>query len=306
MVSVAQIKELRELSGAGMSACKSALEEANGDIKRASEILREKGLAAAAKKAGRVAAEGLVTAKLSADRKSGTLVEVNSETDFVAKNDDFVAYVAQVAEQVLGSGAADVDALLAEKWVGDASQTVDEVLKQKISTIGENIGIRRFAKYDAGADSAVVEYIHTGGRVGVMLEIAAANISDAVLEAGRNVCMHIALMAPQYVSSSDMSPEDVAAEKDFITKTAMKENEASDKPKPAQVIEKMVEGRLAKSLKEICLVDQAYVKNEELTVAAYLKTVDANVKRFTRFERGEGIEKKEENFAEEVAKVAKG
>jgi len=305
--SVAQIKELRELSGAGMSACKSALDESGGDVKRAVKILREKGLAAAAKKAGRVAAEGLVMAKLTADRKNGALVEVNSETDFVAKNEDFVAFVGQVAAQVLDSNSDTVEALLTEKWVGDASQTVSGVLTHKISTIGENIGIRRFVRYAASANGAVVEYIHTGGRVGVMLEITASDINDAVLEAGRNICMHIALMAPQYISSAEISPEQLAAEKDILTKTALNENEKSDKPKPAQVIEKMVEGRLAKNLKEICLVDQAYVKNEELTIAAYLKTVgDVAVARFARFERGEGVEKKEENFAEEVAKAMHG
>ena len=182
-VTAAMVKELREISGAGMSACKNALVEANGDIKRAVEILREKGLAAAAKKAGRVAAEGLVMAKLSADRKNGALVEVNSETDFVAKNEDFVAFVGQVAEQVLASGANDVDALLSEKWIGDASQTVKDVLAHKVATIGENIGIRRFARYATSANGAVVEYIHTGGRVGVMLEVTSAEMSDAVLEA---------------------------------------------------------------------------------------------------------------------------
>ena len=307
MASVAQIKELRELSGAGMSACKNALDESGGDVKRAVEILREKGLAAAAKKAGRVAAEGLVTSELSADRKKGAIVEVNSETDFVAKNEDFVAFVQNVAKQVLASGANDVDALVSEKYVADASQTLSEVLTHKISTIGENIGIRRFARFDAGENAAIVEYIHTGGRVGVMLEISADEINDAVLEAGRNVCMHIALMAPQYISSADISPEQMENEREVLKRTALNENAQSDKPKPEQVIEKMVEGRLAKGLKEICLLDQSYVKDEEMNVAKYLQSVgNATIARFARFERGEGVEKKEENFAEEVAKAMQG
>jgi len=307
-VTAAQVKELRELSGAGMSACKSALEESGGDVKRASEILREKGLAAAAKKAGRVAAEGLVLAEIAADRKSGAIVEVNSETDFVAKNEDFVAFVQQAAKHVLGSSANTAEEVLAEKWIGDTAQTVKDVLANKVATIGENIGIRRFARYAAGGNGAIVEYIHGGGRVGVMLEITAADMNDAILEAGRNICMQIAAMSPQFVSSADISPEYLANEKDILTKTALNENEQSDKPKPAAVIEKMVEGRLAKSLKEICLVDQEYVKDGELTVGNYLQTIgsDVCIARFVRFEKGEGVEKKEENFAEEVAKAMQG
>ena len=305
-VSVTMIKELREMSGAGMSACKNALEESGGDIKRAVEILREKGLAAAAKKAGRVAAEGLVMAELSADRKNGAIVEVNSETDFVAKNEDFVAYVQQVAKQVLNSNSETVDNLLEEKWVGDESQTVKDILTQKISTIGENIGIRRFTRYAASDNGAIVEYIHGGGRVGVILEITAPSINDAVIEAGRNICMQIAAMSPQFVSSADMSQEYIAKEKEILTKTALLENEQADKPKPEGVIVKMVEGRLQKQLKEICLVESEYVRDDSMTVGQYLKTVSADVLSFTRYEKGEGIEKKEENFADEVAKAIQG
>ena len=307
-VTAAQVKELRELSGAGMSACKGALDESGGDVKRAMEILREKGLSAAAKKAGRVAAEGLVMVEITPDRKSGAIVEVNSETDFVAKNEDFINFVQQMAKQALNSKADNVEKILEEKWTGDTSVTVKEALAQKVATIGENIGLRRFARYEAVANGAIVEYIHGGGRVGVMLEITAPTVTDAVLEAGRNLCMQIAAMSPQFVSSADISPEYLANEKEILTKTALNENETADKPKPAQVIEKMVEGRLAKSLKEICLVDQEYVKDGEHTVASYLKSVGADVAiaRFTRFERGEGVEKKEENFAEEVAKAMQG
>jgi len=302
-ITAAMVKELRELTSAGMAACKNALVEAEGDIKRAAEILREKGLAAAAKKAGRVAAEGLVAVAVAPDRASGALAEVNSETDFVAKNEDFITFVQQMANQALKSKAETTDDLLAEAWEPDPSQTAKDVLTQKIATIGENIGVRRFVRYNAGAGNSIVEYIHGGGRVGAMLEITGS--SDAVLEAGRNVCMQIAAMSPQFVSRDEVPAEHIATEKEILTKQAMQENEASDKPKPAQVIEKMVEGRLSKSLKEVCLEDQEYVKDGEHTVASYLKSVGADVKvvRFTRYEKGEGIEKKEVDFAAEVAEA---
>jgi len=305
-VTAAMVKELREISGAGMSACKDALVEANGDIKRAGEILREKGLATAAKKAGRIAAEGLVATALTNDRKKGAIVEVNSETDFVAKNEDFVSFVQNMAAQVLNSSATTVEALLTEKWVADPSQTAQEALTHKVVTIGENLGVRRFERYEAGVNSVIIDYIHGGGRVGVMLEISAADMNDAVLEVGRNVCMQIAAMSPQFVSSADMSQEYIAKEKEILTKTALTENEQETKPKPAGVIEKMVEGRLKKQLKEVCLVESEYVRDDSMTVGQYLETVKATVLRFVRFEKGEGVEKKEENFAEEVAKAMQG
>jgi len=305
-VTAAMVKELREISGAGMSACKDALVEANGDIKRAGEILREKGLATAAKKAGRIAAEGLVATALTDDRKKGAIVEINSETDFVAKNEDFVSFVQNMANQVLNSTATTVEAVLAEKWLADPSQTTQEVLTHKIATIGENLGFRRFERYEASANSIIIDYIHGGGRVGVMLEMNAADMNDAVLEVGRNVCMQIAAMSPQFVSSADMSQEYIAKEKEILTKTALTENEQEAKPKPEGVIEKMVEGRLKKQLKEVCLVESEYVRDDSMTVGQYLDTVKASVLRFVRFEKGEGVEKKEENFAEEVAKAMQG
>jgi len=305
-VTAAMVKELREMSGAGMSACKEALVEANGDIKRASEILREKGLATAAKKAGRIAAEGLVAVALSADCKKGAIVEVNSETDFVAKNDDFISLVKNMAQQALNSTATTVDELLAEKWVADPSQTAGEALAHKIATIGENLGLRRFERYEAGAGSALIEYIHGGGRVGVMLEIAAADINDEVVTVARNICMQISAMSPQFVSSADMSEEYITNEKKILLQTALNENEEEEKPKPPAVIEKMVEGRLKKQLKEICLVESEYVRDDSMSVGQYLDTVKASVKRFVRFEKGEGVEKKEENFADEVAKAMQG
>ena len=305
-VTAAMVKELRDISGAGMSACKNALVEANGDIKRASEILREKGLATAAKKAGRVAAEGLVAIALTPDRKKGAIVEVNSETDFVAKNEDFVKFVQDMANQALASTAETVDVLLAEKWIGDAGQTVQEALAHKVATIGENIGLRRFTRYQVSGNETLVDYIHGGGRVGVLVKLTAPAINDAVLEAGRNIGMQIAAMSPQFVSSQDMSQEYIANEKAILLKTALNENAEMEKPRPDNVIEKMVEGRLQKQLKEICLVESEYVRDDSMTVGQYLKTVSAEVVQFTRFEKGEGVEKKEENFAEEVAKAMQG
>jgi len=303
-VTAAMVKELREISGAGMSACKDALVEANGDMKRAVEILREKGLATAAKKAGRVAAEGLVAIALSADNKKGAIVEVNSETDFVAKNEDFITFVNNMSKQALESTSTTVDALLAEKWVADSAQTAQEVLVHKVATIGENLGLRRFERYET--NGALIGYIHGGGRVGVMLDISAPAINDAVLEVGRNVCMQISAMSPQFVSSAEMSQEYIENEKRILLQTALNENEQEEKPKPPGVIEKMVEGRLKKQLKEICLVESEYVRDDSMTVGQYLATVNAEVKRFVRYEKGEGVERKEENFAEEVAKVMQG
>ena len=305
-VTAAMVKELREISGAGMSACKDALVESNGDIKRAVELLREKGLATAAKKAGRVAAEGLVFTALSADGKKGAIVEVNSETDFVAKNEDFVTFVQNMAQQALGSSATSVDALLAEQWLADEKQTAHEVLTHKIATIGENLGLRRFERFEAAEGSAIVDYIHGGGRVGVMIELTAPQFNEATAEVGRNVCMQIAAMSPQFIASADMSTEYIAAEREILKKTALLENEQSEKPRPANIVEQMVEGRLKKQLKEICLVESEYVRDSSLTVGQYLSTVNAKVLRFVRFEKGEGVEKKEENFAEEVAKAMQG
>ena len=302
-ITASMVKELRELSGAGMSACKNALVEAKGDVKRAIEVLREKGLASAAKKAGRVAAEGLVATAILDSGKKGAIVEVNSETDFVAKNEDFVAFVKQVAMEALSSDVSTVDELLEKKWSYDPAQTVKDVLTQKIATIGENISIRRFEKYDASG--RVVDYIHGGGKIGVMLDVVSDEINDAVYEAGRNICMQIAAMSPQYLGRSEISAEYLVREKEILTQQANNENAEAEKPKPPQVIEKMVEGRLAKQLKEICLLDQEYVKEDKKTVAEYLKSVGKGTKivRFTRYEKGEGIEKKEEDFAAEVQKA---
>jgi elongation factor Ts len=309
-VTAAMVKELRDMSGAGMSACKNALVEAEGDMKRATEILREKGLAAAAKKAGRVAAEGLVLAATAEHGKRGAIVEVNSETDFVAKNEGFVNFVKAVNQQVLYSEAETVEALLEEKWAADPTQTVKDVLTQQISTIGENITIRRFERY-VPKTGAVLEYVHGGGRVAVMLEMHFNNCNDEscsgpCIEAGRNICMQIAAMSPQYVCQNCVDPDYIAKEIEFHTKQAIAEG------KPANIAEKMATGRMAKTFKEICLMEQEYVREDGMTVKEYLASVskDKNcthaIARFVRYEKGEGIEKEEVDFAAEVAAAVKG
>jgi elongation factor Ts len=301
-VTAAMIKELRELSGAGMAACKNALVESEAQMERAIEILREKGLAAAAKKAGRIAAEGLVSIVLTDDRKKGAVAEVNIETDFAAKGQGFIDYVNQVTAQVLNSNAGTVEALLAEPWAA-GNGTVQDELTQKIATIGENINIRRFERYTVDGDGVIVEYIHGGGKVGVMLEFESSAAGDSLVEAGRNLCMQIAAMSPRFVSRADVSADFIAREREILTQQAINEG------KDAKIAEKMVEGRLNKELKDFCLLDQEYVKESDMTVKQYLDGVSktlgtpVSVKRFVRFEKGEGIEKKVEDFAEEVSKA---
>jgi len=303
-VTAAMVKELRERSGAGLSACKEALVEANGDLERASEILREKGLAAAAKKAGRVAAEGLVYVTVSDDRKAGAIVEVNSETDFVAKNQDFISYVHQLGALALTSKADDMEAFLTEKM--PTGETVQESITHKVSIIGENIGLRRFERYIAGENGVVIQYIHGGGRVAVMMEMDSAVVNDELIEAGRNLCMQIAAMSPQFVARKDMPEEFIAKEKEIFIQQAINEG------RPANIAEKVVEGRLKKHLTTLCLLEQEYVKDGDMTCESYVasigKAIGANVSitRFVRYETGEGIEKKEENFAEEVSKAIGG
>lgn len=299
-ITAKMVKELRDLTNAGMMDCKKALAEANGDMEAAVEVLRKSGLALAAKKAGRIAAEGLVAFKVSEDGKKGAIVEVNSETDFVAKNEMFQEYVANVAAQALNSSAANMDEFKAEPWVEDASKTVQDVLVEKVAVIHENLQIRRFAQLEAAG--YVGSYSHGGGRIGVLVEMICDEVNDAVKEAGKNVAMQIAAMNPQFVNRDAIPAEFLNKEREILLEQASKEN------KPQNIIEKMVEGRLTKEMKEICLMDQVYFKNDELTVAKYLKEVskqvgfNVEVKSYIRYETGEGIEKKEENFAEEVAK----
>lgn len=301
-VTAGMVKELREMTGAGMMDCKKALAETDGDMDKAVEFLREKGLAAASKKAGRIAAEGIVTTVVSEDGKSAAIVEVNSETDFVAKNAQFQNYVADVATQVLTSQATDMEGFLAETWTQDSSLTVAQALSSQIAVIGENMNIRRYEKIVA--DGVVVDYIHGGGRIGVLIEADAEVVNDTVKEALKNIAMQIAALTPKYVKRDEIPQDFIDHEMEILKVQAKNENP----DKPDHILEKMIVGRLNKELKEFCLVDQAYVKDGDLTVGKYLEQVSkevggkVDVKKFVRFETGEGLEKKEENFAEEVAR----
>ncbi|MGL6174208.1 MAG: translation elongation factor Ts [Cellulosilyticaceae bacterium] len=302
-ITAAMVKELRERTGAGMMDCKKVLQEVevNGDIEKAIEVLREKGLAKAAKKAGRIAAEGLVKEAVAADGKTAALVEINSETDFVAKNDQFVTFVNQVAQMVLENEVSDVEELKALPWIEDASTTVGDVLTEKIATIGENLTLRRFARLTT--EGTLVAYTHGGGKIVSIVELATEDAKAK--EVGRNVAMQIAAVNPEYISMNDVSPEKIAKEKEILMHQAINENPG----KPENIIEKMITGRLNKQLKEICLLEQEYVKDPDLTVAKYVAAELGNqdvVKNFVRFETGEGIEKATENFAEEVAKQING
>ena len=304
-ITASMVKELREMTGAGMMDCKKALNETNGDMDAAIEFLRKNGQAKAEKKAGRIAAEGIVKTVVK-DDKVAAIVEVNSETDFVAKNDEFQGFVEAVVNQVADSDAADMDAFLAEPWAADTSKTVKDALVEKVAVIGENLKIRRFEKVVA-TNGCVVSYVHGGGRIGVIVEAETAVVNDAVKEALTNLAMQIAALNPKYVSRDEISEEYIAHEKEILLAQIM--NDPKESQKPEKVINGMIEGRVSKELKEICLVDQVYVKAEDgkQTVAKYLDEVSkavgtpVSVKRFVRFETGEGIEKKQEDFAAEVA-----
>lgn len=304
-ITAAQVKELREMTGAGMMACKKALTATDGDMDKAVEFLREQGLAGAAKKAGRIAAEGISYTLLAEDHKSGVVVEVNSETDFVAKNEKFRGYVHDVAEQAMNSSAADIDAFLAEKWAKDESKTVAEQLSEEISIIGENMHIRRFTKLSE-SNGFVQDYVHANGRIGVLLQVETTAVNETTEEMAKNIAMQIAALNPKYVTRAEVDQEYLASEKEILMAAA--KNEKANAPE--KVLEGMVQGRLNKELKEVCLVDQVYVRAEDgkQTVQQYVDSVakaqGAEIKlvKFVRFETGEGLEKKSENFAEEVAK----
>ena len=306
-VTAAMVKELREMTGAGMMDCKKALAATDGDMDKAVEFLREKGLAGAAKKAGRIAAEGIVDALVSEDEKTAVVVEVNSETDFVAKNEKFRSYVADVAKQALKSDAADMDAFMAEKWIADESLTVEQALSSQIAIIGENMKIRRYEKVTE-ANGFVASYIHAGGKIGVLVDVETDVVNDAVREMAKNIAMQAAALKPQFTNRSEVSAEYIEHEKSILM--AQIQNDPKESQKPEKVIQGMIEGRINKELKEICLLDQVYVKAEDgkQSVKAYVDSVakaegaKITIKGFVRFETGEGLEKKNENFAEEVAK----
>ena len=306
-VTAKMVKELREMTGAGMMDCKKALAATDGDMDKAVEFLREKGLAGAEKKAGRIAAEGIVDTAMTADEKKAVVVEVNAETDFVAKNAKFQAYVAQVAAQALTTTAADMDAFMDEKWAADESLTVKEALSSQISIIGENMSIRRF-KQVTEENGFVASYIHAGGRIGVLLDVQTDVVNDAVKEMAKNVCMQVAALNPKYTSRNEVSADFIEHEKCILM--AQIQNDPKEASKPEKVIQGMIQGRINKEMKEICLLDQVYVKAEDgkQSVAQYVAQVakengaKIQIKGFVRYETGDGLEKKEENFAEEVAK----
>lgn len=306
-ISAKMVKELREMTGAGMMDCKKALTATDGDMDKAVEFLREKGLATAQKKAGRIAAEGIVMLKVSEDEKKAVAVEVNAETDFVAKNEKFQNYVSQVAAQALATEAADVESFLNEEWTYSESATVAEELAHQIAVIGENMNIRRFVQVKE-ENGFVASYTHMGGKIGVLVDVETDVVNDAVKEMAKNMAMQVAALKPQYTNRSEISEEFIAHEKEILMAQIM--NDPKESQKPEKVIAGMINGRINKEMKEICLLDQVYVKAEDgkQSVEKYVEEVaKANgakitVKGFVRFETGEGLEKKEENFAEEVAK----
>lgn len=298
-VTANMVKELRERTGAGMMDCKNVLNETDGNMEKAIELLREKGLAKAAKKAGRVAAQGLVQPVFAEDGSKAAIIEVNAETDFVAKNEEFVAFVDTVANLVLTGDFADVDALLAAGY--PEGGTVSDALTAKIAKIGENMSVRRFEKY-AAPGTVYVGYTHGGGKIGVVVGFETAASRDEVLVMGRDVAMQVASMSPRFIDESGVDPAYIESERNILIQQALNEG------KPQEIVEKMVAGRLKKELKETCLVEQKFVKNGDISVAQYIeetaKAVGKPIKVVTmvRYEVGEGIEKKVENFAEEVAK----
>ena len=292
MITASLVKELREKTGAGMMDCKKVLTETDGDLEKAMELLRERGIAKAAKKSGRVAAEGLVEAYVSEDGKVGAIVEVNSETDFVAKNEEFKNFVLSVAKQVVEKNPKDVEDLLAQESIDVAGKTVNEVLVEKIATIGENLTIRRFSRFES--KGLIEKYIHGDGKIAVLV-----NMAKGDKEVAKDICMQIAAARPEFVKREDVPEERVNKEMEILKVQAMNEG------KPAQIAEKIVQGRIGKFYEEICLIDQAFVKNPDIKISQLLKEKDADIVEFARFEKGEGIEKKEENFAEEVMKQLK-
>ena len=304
-ITAGMVKELREMTGAGMMDCKKALNETNGNMDEAVEYLRKNGQAKAEKKAGRIAAEGLCKVLVEGD-KTAAVVEVNSETDFVAKNEEFQKFVAAVAKQALATSSTDIDAFLAENWNEDSSKTEKDALVEKVAVIGENLTIRRFEKVVA-ENGCVVSYTHGGGRIGVIVEAETAVVNETVKEALVNLAMQIAALYPKYISTEEVSEEYKAHEKEILMEQI--KNDPKMAGKPDKVIEGAVNGRLAKELKVVCLLEQVYVKAEDgkQTVKQYINTIskevgtDITIKKFVRFETGEGLEKKQDDFAAEVA-----
>ena len=294
MITASQVKDLRERTGAGMMDCKKVLTETDGDVEKAIELLRERGLSKAAKKSGRIAAEGLAASYISEDKKVGVVVEVNAETDFVAKNEEFRSFVADVAKQIAVKAPATVEELLAEESMVEAGKTILEVLTSKIATIGENMSIRRFERFETET-GMIKDYIHGDGKIAVLVEM-----ENATEELAKDVCMQIAAARPEYLDRESVPAERVEKEMEILKAQAMNEG------KPAEIAEKMVQGRIGKFYGEICLVEQPFVKDPDQKVGKMVETKGAKIVRFARLEKGEGLEKREENFAEEVAKQING
>ena len=294
MITAGMVKDLREKTGAGMMDCKKALTETNGDIEKAIEYLREKGITKAAKKSSRIAAEGLVLAYVSEDNKVGAAIEVNSETDFVAKNEEFRTFVQALAKQVAINNPADVEALLNEEYIEEAGKKVSEVLTDKVAKIGENMNIRRFVRFET-TDGLVESYIHGNGKIAVLV-----NMKNADTELAKDICMQVAAARPEYLDEASVPAERLAKEMEILKAQAMNEG------KPEAIAEKIVQGRIGKFYSEICLVDQEFVKNPDMKISDLLKSKNSEIVEFARIEKGEGLEKKEENFAEEVMKQMNG
>jgi len=303
-ITASMVKELRDMTACGMMECKKALMETDGNIDAAVDFLRERGLAKAEKKAGRIAAEGIVATYTHTDG-SYIMAEINAETDFAAKSDVFKEFVNSVLLQIATNKPADIEALLAEKCINDPSMDMNEYVKQGIAKLGENMAVRRFVIIEKSANALVESYIHAGGKIGVLVELDCSVNSDTVKQAAKNVAMQVAAASPKFLDRSEISAEFIAKEREINRAAAIAEG------KPEKIVDKMVDGRIEKYIKEICLVDQAYIIEPDINVTQYLTAVakevgaPISIKKFARFEKGEGIEKKEENFAEEVAKQIK-
>lgn len=301
MITAQMVKELRERTGAGVMNCKKALTETDGDMEKAIEVLREKGLAAAAKKAGRIASEGLIVTYIADDKKSGAIVEVNCETDFVAANDEFTTLSKNIAKQVVLSDVKDLEALNAEKYIADSGITVKDAVVAIIAKLGENINIRRFEKFSA-PNGLICSYVHGNGRIGVLAQVTCDKVNDVVTQVAKDIAMQVVATNPLYLDKDSVDNDALEKEKEIYKLQALNEG------KPEKIVEKMVMGRIQKYYKENCLVDQIWVRDADYTITKYVdeksKEIGSpiTVSKFARYERGEGIEKKVENFAEEVQK----
>ncbi len=301
-ITAALVKELRERTSAGMMDCKKALMENDGDMDKAIDWLREKGLAQAAKKAGRIAAEGAVVQYITECGKVGAVVEVNCETDFVAKTDNFMNFANSVAKHVALANPADIESLNAQKFVDDESKTIEDMISDATVAIGEKISIRRFARYET--TGVVSSYIHMGGKVGVLVELATESHDPAVLELAHDLCLQIAAAKPEAVRREEVNSENLEKEREIYRVKALESG------KPEKIVDKIVEGQIEKYYKEVCLLEQVFVKDGDKTIKGLVAEVakavgaDIDVVRYARFERGEGIEKRKDDLAAEIAKMA--